>query len=376
VEDARRKDQWIAMLGHELRNPIGAISAGVELLDGGAAANQERVRAMLRRQLKQVGRLLDDLLDAARIIAGKLEIAREPVDMTGVAEAAVEATASLMKEKRHRVSVELPAPGEVMVLGDDARLMEVVVNLLTNAAKYTEPGGKISVSVSVEADGDTATLSVRDDGVGIAAELMPRIFDVFTQGPRNLGRANKGLGLGLPLVRNIIELHAGRVEAFSAGEGKGSLFEITLPRIDPSMHARPSSSMHVSGAASPLRVARAATPLRVLVAEDNGDAASMLAQVLRHQGHETRVAHSGPAALTAAAEFKPDVVLLDLGLPEMDGYEVAKRLRAGDATLLLIAVTGYQNDEAQLREAGFDRHILKPLDFTHLAAWLGNWPTA
>jgi two-component system CheB/CheR fusion protein len=356
VEEAGRKDEWTAMLGHELRNPIGAISIGLELLgDGKDPAVQDHARAVMRRQLDQVRLLLDDLLDAGRIIAGKLQISRERVDLVDVAESAVETTAGALEERDHRLSLSLPERGEVLVEGDAGRLTEVIVNLLSNAAKYSEDGGRIELCIT--AGGDTATINVKDTGIGMTADFMPCIFQVFTQGPRSLGRAESGLGLGLPLVRRIAELHGGKVEAFSAGEGKGSRFEVRLPRLIDAPTAREEP---------PSTDSRNEASRRVLIVDDSRDAAELLGEVLRMNGHDFRVVHDGPAALKAALEFKPDIVLLDLGLPGMDGYEVARRLREQGGNMRLIAVTGYKRDAERLKEAGFDDHAIKPVDFRQL----------
>lgn len=362
ARDAERKDQWIAMLGHELRNPIGAIVNGVELSrrEGLDAKQRGDVYKMLRRQLRQVNRLLDDLLDAGRVIAGKLQIASEPTDIAQVASGSLETVGPAIKRRKHELDVDTPPAGTVWVEGDASRLTEVLSNLLSNASKYTDPGGRIGLRV--QADDDTVTVIVEDTGAGITPDFMPYIYDVFSQGPRGLDRSAKGLGLGLPLVRNIVDLHGGTVTASSDGAGCGSRFEVTLPR----MRYRPEPSRDEEGTA--------ASPRRILVVDDERDSATMLAHLLETMGHEARSVRDGVKALSIAESFKPDVVLLDLGMPGMDGYEVARRLRGNGMDAFVIAVTGYQRDEERERAAGIDHHLTKPVDHRRLAALLAREP--
>lgn len=357
--EASRKDQWIAMLGHELRNPIGAIANGIELsrYDGLDPERRAVVYKMLRRQLRQVNRLLEDLLDAGRVISGKLQIAREPTDIAQVVSGSLETVGPAIRKRKHELTIEAPPVGTVWVEGDASRLTEALSNLLSNASKYTRPGGRIGVRVQA---GDDVTIIVEDTGVGIPPDFMPFVFDVFSQGPQGLDRSAKGLGLGLPLVRNIVELHGGTVTAVSEGAGHGSRFEVTLPR----MPRRP----------EPLREDEtiAMLPRRILVVDDERDSASTLAQLLEAQGHEAMAVRDGAAALSLAESFEPDVVLLDLGMPEMDGYEVARKLRENGVDGLVIALTGYRRDAERERTAGIDQHLTKPIDYRRLAELLAQ----
>jgi CheY-like chemotaxis protein len=297
---------------------------------------------------------VDDLLDVSRITRGKITLHKEPADLAGVVARAVEASRPLLDARRQELTVRLP-PESLRVEADVTRLAQVVGNLLNNAAKYTGEGGHIGLTV--EAAPAEAVLRVRDDGVGIPAELLPRVFDLFTQGDRSLARSEGGLGIGLTLVRSLVELHGGSVEARSEGADKGSEFIVRLPALRGSP-ARPESPSAPARCRSPAR--------RVLVVDDSADTAESLALLLTVQGHEVRTAHDGPAALQAAEAFRPEVIFLDIGLPRMDGYEVARRLRGQmglrDATL--VAVTGYGQEEDRRRaeEAGFDAHLVKPAD--------------
>ncbi|HZD54066.1 MAG TPA: CheR family methyltransferase, partial [Woeseiaceae bacterium] len=361
ARDASRKDQRIAMLGHELRNPIGAIANGIELVRQDALDEDRRgkIHQMLKRQIRQVNRLLDDLLDAGRVIAGKLQVAREPVDMAQVARWSVETVGPTIERRRHTLTKDLPAEGTVWVEGDANRLTEVISNLLNNATKYTEHGGRIRLSV--KAEDDTVSVVVEDSGAGIPADFMPHIFDVFSQGPRGLDRSAKGLGLGLPLVRNIVELHGGKVSAESEGPGRGSRFEITLPRLRYRPEGAPKDDADVR-----------ARSRRVLIVDDEPDSAVTLAELLKMQGHEIKAVHDGASALSVAKSFEPDVVLLDLGMPGMDGYEVARKLRGNGFRALLVALTGYHRDEARERAAGINHHLTKPVDHRRLAELLAE----
>jgi CheY-like chemotaxis protein/two-component sensor histidine kinase len=300
-------------------------------------------------------RLVDDLLDVSRITRGKVELRRRPVEIADVIAKAVEIASPALEQKQHRLEVDVPAAG-LTVNGDAGRLAQVFANLLTNSAKYTPPYG----DVSVRATGDlrSVRVSVRDTGMGIAPDVLPHVFEVFVQGSRR-DAVRAGLGLGLAIVRSLTELHGGRVEAQSAGLNQGSEFVVELPLLEgaPREAVRPTPRDH------PAPVGR---PLRVLVVDDNLDAAEMLAEWLSAVGHSVRVAADGPTALEIAADFKPDVALLDIGLPVMDGYEVARRLREqpGCAKMRLIALTGYgqESDHDRSRRAGFEDHLVKPVD--------------
>lgn len=361
--DHRRKDEFLAMLGHELRNPLSALANGLNVMRaaGGDADALERARAMMTRQTRRMTAMLDQLLDVARVSSGKFELAQEAVDLVEAANAAIETTQPILDSNKHELTVSVPPQGTAIVLGDGVRLAQVVENLLGNAAKYTENGGRIWLTVSTT--DDTVKLSVRDTGIGLEPEMLDHVFDLFTQASRSLHRAKGGLGLGLPLVRSLVEMHRGHVDAFSAGLGQGSEFVVTLPRLRIGPVARPRDGE----AGLPAVLSR-----KVLVVEDEDDAAQSLVDILTIHGHEARAVRDGLAALEAARAFRPEAVLLDLGLPEMDGYEVARKLRAEyGKRMLLVAMTGYKRDAARLREAGFDEHLLKPPDLEKLFALLG-----
>jgi CheY-like chemotaxis protein len=363
-DNDRRKSEFLAMLGHELRNPLAPIRTAVEYLRrrGLDQPDQCAARDMIERQVQLMVRLVDDLLDVARITRGQIQLRTQAVDMAEMAARAVETSRPLIDARRHTLEVELPAE-PAWVEGDPARLAQVLANLLNNAAKYTEEGGRIRLRVERHCSPGSETpativASVRDTGVGLPPEMLGSVFDLFTQVDRSLDRAQGGLGIGLTLVRRLVELHGGEVRAASAGPGRGSEFTVTLP-------ARPAPAPAVA-APKPARSAAGPAPRRVLVVDDNVDAAESLGRLLRLLGHEVAVAHDGPAALDAFAAARPEVVFLDIGLPGMDGYEVSRRLRGSRAgsDALLVALTGYGQDEdrARSREAGFDHHLVKPVD--------------
>jgi two-component system CheB/CheR fusion protein len=360
-----RKNEFLAMLGHELRNPLGSISLGLALSGrvAGDGARSEELRQMMTRQAARIGKLLDQLLDISRVISGKLELSMQRVDLGEVVRAAVETLRPLIEAQKQELEVPPPSQKTPFVRGDAVRLIQVVENLLTNAVKYTNEGGRIRVRL--EADEDEARIIVSDTGVGISPEFLPRVFDVFTQAPRSLDRAKGGLGLGLSLVRRLVEMHAGQVDASSDGLGHGSVFVVTLPRL----RGSPSEERPEGESTPPLDKIR---PLRILVVDDEETVAETLADLLKEDGHETLAVYDGQAAVAAARTFDPEVVLLDLGLPDMEGYEVAKRLREenGEKKLLLIAVTGYKNDPVRLAQAGFDEHMIKPPSMQKLSALL------
>ncbi|MGQ3095816.1 MAG: ATP-binding protein [Roseateles sp.] len=353
----RRKDEFLAMLAHELRNPLAPIRNAAELMLRTTApgATERRAVEIINRQVKQMTRMVDDLLDVSRITHGRIELEHAPVALAAIVASALEAVVPAMQERRHRLKVVEGPP--LTVRGDAARLQQCLVNLLSNAAKYTDPGGDITVELARE--GDEAVLQVRDSGAGIAADMLPAVFDLFVQSSRTLDRAQGGLGLGLSIVRRLVEMHGGRVSARSRGVGQGATFEIRLPL-----------SKQLAVAELP---AQAATnpPRRVLLIDDNVDAAESLAMMLRADGHEVRTGFSAPDALAMAKAWRPDVALLDIGLPGMDGYEVARRLRAElpAAPLRLVALTGYGRPEDMQRStaAGFDGHLVKPVGLDALA---------
>ena len=353
----RAKDEFIAMLGHELRNPLSAIAGAVGVLqrvgvvEAPAAAS---ARDVIERQTQHLARLMDDLLDVGRVMTGKIVLDRRPVDLLEVAERVVTTIRAAGRAGRHRLSV---AGTPAWVDGDVTRIEQVVTNLVANALKYTPSDGAIGVVVGE--DHGESVLRVSDTGHGIPATLLPRIFDLFVQGEQASERAQGGLGIGLTLVRRLVELHGGRVEAASEGEGTGSVFTIAFPR-------RPAPA---APAAPPRR--RSVVPQRALIIEDNDDAREMLRTLLELDGHTVHVAANGIAGLAAALEHRPDVAVVDIGLPEMDGYEVARKLRASESlkAIKLIALTGYgQADDARrAHEAGFDLHVVKPVDPERLA---------
>ena len=360
VDLDHRKDEFLAMLGHELRNPLAPISNAVQLmrLQGAETALQLKARVIIERQLAQLTHLVDDLLEVSRINTGRIQLREERVVVGGVVERALETVQPLMQHHGHDLTVELPA-GAILVFADAARLEQVLVNLLTNAAKYTDDGGHIWLTV--EQDGHTAVVRVRDSGVGIAPELLPLIFDVFTQAQRSLDRSQGGLGLGLCLVKRLVELHGGSVSVSSV-LGQGSEFVVRLPTLEST----------VPQPLPPVAEVRALSERRcgVLVVDDNVDAAQSLAMLLQVLGHDVRLAYDGPTALLSAAQYRPDLILLDIGLPGLTGLEVAERIRQ-DANLgktVLVAMTGYgqEADRLRSREAGFDHHIVKPADFDEL----------
>ena len=363
----RRKDEFLAMLSHELRNPLAPISNAVQLLrlQENEDPLQQHARAIIERQVAQLTRLVDDLMEVSRITTGRLQLRQDRVVVESIVERAVETTRPLLDQRRHELTVSLP-PQPIWLRADADRLEQVVVNLLTNAAKYTDEGGQIGLTV--EQRGDECVLRVRDTGVGIAPELLPRVFDLFTQAKRSLDRSQGGLGIGLALVQRLVEMHGGRVEAFSA-LGQGSEFVVRLPiERTPEEAQPPSTPKEADGLIG--------ASLRILVVDDNTDSAQSLAMLLKRFRHHVRTADDGPTALEAADQFRPNVVLLDIGLPGMDGYEVAKAMRRQAAfhDVTLIAMTGYgqESDRARSREAGFDHHMVKPADFAKLRQILAN----
>jgi len=356
----RAKDEFLAMLGHELRNPLSAVTNSVTaaMFD---QVNRQRALEIAHRATKQLGRIVDDLLDVARITHGRVRLRKEQVSLAMVLERTVEGARVRMNERDHSLTLLLPAK-EIRLEADAARIEQAVANLLTNAAKYTDPGG--TVTVTVEQDCDDAVIRVRDNGIGIAPEVLPRVFDLFAQAERTLDRAQGGLGIGLTLVRRIVELHGGTVEAKSGGVGCGAEFVIRLPVV------RSGFDAVVESRAEPRRWASPQYAARVLLVEDNPDAAESLAMLLRLLGHDVRIVRDGSAALEAARENLPDIMLVDIGLPGMDGYEVAKSIRRDVALqhLMLVALTGYgqPEDRARAMAAGFNLHLAKPVDLDAL----------
>jgi PAS domain S-box-containing protein len=363
-EADQRKDEFLAMLGHELRNPLAPIRNAAHVLRRLLPPGVEQRRALdlIDRQVATMARLVDDLLDVARILRGVVALRRETLDLATVVRRALEVAEARMRARSHRLTVSLPAE-PLWVEADPVRLTQVIVNLLDNAAKYTDEGGH--VWLSAERQGTQASIRVRDSGTGIAEGLLPRIFEPFEQGARTLDRAQGGLGIGLALVRRVVEMHGGRVEARSPGPGQGAEFEVWLPL---------SASGPAPEAATPPAPAPTPGPgLRVLVVDDDDAVAESTAALLRLEGHEVAKAASGPQALEVARRFQPQVALLDIGLQGMDGYALAAALRrqtGGTPGLLLVAVSGYGHDAARdrSRAAGFDLHLVKPVDPDELIA--------
>ncbi|MBK7857151.1 MAG: response regulator [Archangiaceae bacterium] len=347
------KDEFLAMLGHELRNPLAPIAIALDMLDRRKETALLRERRIISRQVKHLMRMVDDLLDVSRIARGKIQLARTRVELKSVVTRAIELAAPLLEQKRHHLDVDVPETG-LPLLGDEHRLTQVVSNLLTNAARYTEDEGHIKVR-AVRRDG-RVVLTVEDDGDGIDAAQLPRLFTAFVQAPTQQRSSAGGLGLGLALVKKFTELHGGSVSVESAGLRQGSTFTVELPLASEEQEP-------VTPARRDVPTERAAAR-RVLVVDDNVDAAEMLAEGLRAEGHDVRVANDGPRGIDVATAHKPDVAFLDLGMPAMSGYEVAARLRELDPGLVLVAVTGYgqPSDRARTRAAGFQHHLVKPVD--------------
>jgi signal transduction histidine kinase len=362
AESGRRKDEFLAILSHELRNPLSSLVMAVQLLGNPTVDDGQRESAQttIERQVRIMTRLVDDLLDISRISRGKITLRKEPIDLSLAINGAVEATRPLFEENNHQLNHSLP-PEAILVEGDPVRLEQVMVNLLTNAAKYTKPGGRVWVSAAVE-DGE-AFVRVRDNGVGIPTEMLESIFELFTQADSSTDRSLQwGMGVGLALVRSFVELHGGTIKASSPGPGRGSEFLIRLPLL---LNARqPAQAPSAYGLAE--NTSTGGTPCRVLIAEDHADSARCMALLLKSWRHEVRIVHNGPAAIAAAREFLPNVILLDIGLPGMTGYEVAKKLReqAMFSDTLIMALTGYGRDEDRQRaaDAGFNFHLTKPIN--------------
>jgi PAS domain S-box-containing protein len=353
----RVKDEFIAMFSHELRNPLSAIASATQAIALAATLDQVgRPRAVIERQVVHLRRLVDDLLDAARVQIGKISLDRRPVNLAEAVQHAVGVLQGGGAPARHVITVDVE---DVGVSADAVRLEQVILNLVTNAVKYTPAGRAIHVSVFEE--GDEAVMAVRDEGAGIAPDVLPRIFDLFVQGETTLARTEGGLGIGLTLVRTLVQLHGGRVEVASDGPGRGSAFTVRLPRID----------LESAGDTPP--VSRTAPGRRILIVEDNDDSRTMMRLVLEHAGQEVYEAADGAAGIEMAGRVQPDLVFVDLGLPLVDGYEVARQIRRlPRPPQRLIALTGYGQDEDRQRslEAGFDEHVVKPMDSSKLSAIL------
>jgi signal transduction histidine kinase/DNA-binding response OmpR family regulator len=387
----RRKNEFLSMLAHELRNPMAPIQNAAEILAALDAPGEELqwIKGVIDRNVKQLARLVTDLLDISRITQGKIRLHLAPVEAAGIASQAIEISRPLIDSRKHQLSLSAPSE-KLWVNGDATRLAQALANLLNNAAKYTEPRGRIELKI--EKDADQIVFRVRDSGIGIPPEMLPKIFELFTQIDRSLDRSQGGLGIGLSLVRSVVEMHQGVVQACSAGLGKGSEFVVRLPLlqqpipIDSGMESqvgRPaevlaaavSSNGHASAAAS---AKDGSASRRVLIVDDNRDSTESLALLLRLTGHQVETALDGATALKAARDYRPEVIFLDIGLPETDGYEIAKLMRQDRdlAKVTLIAMTGYgqEEDRRKAQEAGFDGHMVKPADPVDVEKLLAGFP--
>ena len=369
-EADHRKDEFLATLAHELRNPLAPIRNGIELLKRQEADNPQAaaVVGVMERQMKHMVRLVDDLIDVSRITRNKLELRRQHLDLGQVLRTAMEASQPLVEAKGHHLELVLP-PVPVALEADATRLVQVFTNLLNNAVKYTEPGGHIRVAA--ERQGSEAVVVVEDDGSGIPPSMLPKVFEMFTQLDRTLDRSQGGLGIGLAMVRRLVEMHGGRIALHSDGIGRGTRVEVRLPAA---LTLAPASWARVDPGRS------ACSPHRVVVADDNRDAADSLGKVLALMGHEVHLAYDGVEAVEAVTRHDPDVVMLDIGMPRMNGHEACRRIREmpGRPRRVMIAVTGWGQDEDRLRsqEAGFDLHLTKPLDPAAVEAVMAGLPAA
>jgi PAS domain S-box-containing protein len=358
AEANRHKDEFLAMLAHELRNPLAPVLTGVHVARQAGADSQARAAAleMVERQARHLGRLVDDLLDVSRLARGRVQLRPERLDLARLVRTTAEDRRGGLEQAGLALAVATPET-PVWVQGDPTRLVQVIQNLLDNAAKFTDRGGRVDVGVAVD-ETQQAVVTVRDTGVGIAADQLQRLWEAFAQADRSLDRARGGLGLGLAVVRGLVELHGGRVQAASAGPGRGAEFTVRLPAVPEPTPLTASAPAPASG--------RTGERLRVLIVEDNRDAADSLKLLLEIQGHQTKVAATGPEGVRVAKDWAPDIVLCDLGLPELDGYGVARQLRLDRTTARarLVALTGYGSDEdrRRSRQAGFDYHLTKPAD--------------
>jgi PAS domain S-box-containing protein len=365
IEADRRKDEFLATLAHELRNPLAPIRQAASIARNEKATDAQKrwSNNVIERQVQHMSLLLDDLLDVSRITHGTLQLRRQHTDLHSIVGAAVETARPLIDERHHRL--ELDVPEQLPVHCDPLRLAQVLSNLLTNAAKYTNPGGRIQVAGAQQAN--ELVISVADNGIGIGAQDLPKVFGMFAQLRSAQDHAGGGLGIGLALAKGIVELHGGRIEAASAGFGQGSRFTVRLPNLLVAPANLPQDAKKANGSMAPGK--------RILLADDNRDAAESLALLLRLEGHEVELAHDGQAALLRFAERRPDVALLDIGMPKSNGYEVARQIRAlAGQDVLLIAVTGWaqDSDKAQSKAAGFDHHLTKPIEPEALISLLGS----
>jgi CheY-like chemotaxis protein len=366
-ETDQRKDEFLATLAHELRNPLAPLRNGLEVLKlaGANSAASDRAREMMERQMGQLVRLVDDLLDVSRVSRGKVDLRREPVELAAVLANAIETSQPLLAERQHQFVARIPERS-IVVDADMTRLSQVFWNLLNNAAKYTPNGGRIELEVTL-ADASVA-IRVRDNGFGIPPAMQARIFDIFTQVDRELEKSQGGLGIGLSIAQRLVEMHGGTIEVASAGSGTGSEFTVRLP-------AAIGASPEAAG-----NLATARTRRRVLIADDNTDSAETLAMMLEVFGNEVRIAHDGEEAVALAASFHPEAILLDIGMPRLDGYQACERIRLqqGPAHPVIVALTGWGHDEDRERafNAGFDHHMVKPVDPAELEKMIAAVPLA
>jgi signal transduction histidine kinase len=379
-EADRNKDEFLAMLAHELRNPLAPIHNAVQLMHKASLTDPQLVwsRDVIKRQVTHLTRLVDDLLDVSRITRGKINLNKEVIEISTLISRTVETVQPLFDEHGHTLTVDVP-PGVLAVLGDPTRLTQALGNVLGNAAKYTDRGGRIALS-AVQC-GPHIEIRVRDNGIGIPTELLPVIFNLFTQLDRNSGRTQNGLGIGLALVKRLVEMHGGSVVAYSEGLGRGSEFTISLPLFirETETTGQPLQTLSELEQSMTHVEATPRTQRRILVADDNNDALESLATLLQLSGHEVYTAANGAVALESAEQNRPEVALLDIGMPKLDGYEVARRIRAQPwgQRITLVALTGWGQDSDRRRsqEAGFDSHLVKPLDLDKLTELLAHLPT-
>ena len=363
AEESRAKDDFLAILGHELRNPLSPILTALELMRLRGGDTMLRERMVIERQVKHLMKLVDDLLDLSRVSQGKLQLVKQPVDIARVIVKATELASPMVLNSQHQLVVTDPAPG-IIVEGDETRLAQVVANLLNNAAKYSEPGGRIALAAVT--DGADVVITVKDGGMGIPPALLPHVFDLFVQEQRALSRSSGGLGIGLAIVKNLVQMHGGSVSVHSAGTGLGSEFSVRLP-LAKTVAAQPTV---VTPSLDTSRARRA----RILIVDDNRDATELLDEALRASGHATHVAFDGLSAVEIAQAIAPDVAIIDIGLPILDGYEVARQLhkltQLGHIKLIALTGYGHESDKEQSRAAGFHEHLVKPVDLDALTALL------
>ncbi len=369
MRDADRcKDEFLATLAHELRNPLAPIRNALQIMNlTSEPAAHQNARKIIDRQLQQMVHLIDDLMDVSRISQGKVELRKQQIDVASVVQAAIETSRPLFEAGKHEINVQLPQPGLFMIDADEVRLTQIIANLLNNAAKYTPECGHIEVDVKRE--GNDALISVQDSGIGIPAEMLPRVFDMFAQVDRTFERAQGGLGIGLALVKRLVEMHGGSVQATSEGQGKGSRFLVRIPLLTNAVEPIVPEDVR------PLDV-ESTSEIRVLVVEDNKDSAASLTQVLTLLGHQTQMAHDGAEAVRVAESFRPHVTLMDIGLPLLNGHEAGLRIRQQpwSKNMLLIALSGWGQkiDRQKSNQAGFDHHFVKPVDMKVLAQLLAQ----